>query len=108
MAHAANKTLVTVEQLFDHDLMDDERYAPSTIPAIYVTALAHQPRGSWPLDCGPEHPEDSAHLREYVERAASKESFAEYLTRHVMANKVLANKVVADKAGANKAGVAAP
>ena len=87
MAHAAAKAVVTVEQMFDGDLMDDDRFAPSTIPAIYITALAHQPRGSWPLDCGPDHPEDTAHLREYVELAANKVSFAEYLTRHVVAAK---------------------
>jgi len=88
MAHAATKALVTVEQLVNYDLMDDERYAPSAIPSIYITALAHVPRGSWPLDCGPERPEDTDHLREYVALAADREGFAEYLRRYVSAKSV--------------------
>lgn len=90
MARAADKALVTVEQVVDFDLMDDERYGPSTIPSIYITALAHQPRGSWPLDCGADHPEDAAHLKEYVRLAASKEGFAEYCARYVAPAKAAA------------------
>jgi glutaconate CoA-transferase subunit A len=90
MAHAATKALVTVEQVVDYDLMDDDRFSSSTIPSIYITALTHQPRGSWPLNCGPDHPEDAANLREYVRLAATEEGFAKYLADYVAVGRAAA------------------
>ena len=49
MAHAAARTLVTVEEVVDGDLLADPELAPGAIPAIYVTAIAVAPRGAWPL-----------------------------------------------------------
>lgn len=84
MARAAEKALVTVERIVQGDLMDDDQLAPGTIPSTYIAAVAHVPRGSWPLDCGAEQPADTAHLREYVRLAASDDGFAAYLDRYVL------------------------
>ncbi|HVO87054.1 MAG TPA: CoA transferase, partial [Casimicrobiaceae bacterium] len=82
MARSAHKTLVTVEAIWEGDLTKDEQLAPATIPALCITALSHQPRGSWPLN-GPGYAEDAAHLREYVRLAASDDGFERYIEAHV-------------------------
>ena len=82
MAHAARASLVTVEEVYDGDLLADERMAAGTLPSIYVTALAHQPRGAWPLACADHYPLDAADLKEYAQLARSAEGFSRYLARH--------------------------
>ncbi len=84
MARASAKTLVTFEAFFDGDLMADEDKAPATIPAFYVTALSHQPRGSWPLHGGDAYEEDAEHLREYAELSKTEAGFADYLAGYVI------------------------
>src|SRR5580700_2792881 len=48
MAHAAQKTIVTAEKLYDGDLLADPLLAPATLPGFYVEAVAVVPRGAWP------------------------------------------------------------
>ena len=84
MARASAKTLVTFEAFFDGNLMADEDKAPATIPALYVTAVSHQPKGAWPLHGGDAYGEDAANLREYAEQSKTGTGFAEYLTRFVL------------------------
>lgn len=76
--------LVTFESFFDGNLLDDRTMAPGTVPSMYVTALSHQPGGSWPLLGGPGLPEDAAHMRQYAEAARTKEGFRRYLEQHVL------------------------
>lgn len=83
MARSARKALVTVEHVFDGKLTDDAELAPATIPSLCITALSHQPNGSWPLN-GVNYAEDRAHLREYARLATTDEGFAEYLERFVL------------------------
>lgn len=84
MARASAKTLVTFEAFFDGNLMADEDKAPATIPAFYVTAVSHQPKGAWPLHGGDAYGEDASNLREYAEQSKTVTGFAEYLTRYVL------------------------
>lgn len=83
LARGARTTLVTFEELHRGNLLDDRQLAPGTVPAMYVTALSHQPHGSWPLHGGVDQPEDAEHLREYARLAKTAEGFREYLERHV-------------------------
>lgn len=83
MAHAARTSLVTIEEVFDGDLVADERYAAGTIAALYVGGIAVAERGAWPLALAGRYAEDAAHLREYARAAASRQGFADYLERHV-------------------------
>ena len=48
MAHAAEKTVVTVEKLHDGSLLDDPALAAGTLPGFYVEAIALAPSGAWP------------------------------------------------------------
>ena len=83
MAHAAQATLVTVEEIFDGDLMDDPAMAPGTLPDLYVDGVARAPNGCWPLGLIGRYPVDATHLRDYVAAAATESGFRAYLDRHV-------------------------
>ena len=85
MAHAARKTLVTVERISDEDLLADDRTAAGTIPALYVTALAEAPQGAWPIGLRGSYAADAEHLRLYAELARTPEGFERYLDEHVRA-----------------------
>jgi glutaconate CoA-transferase subunit A len=87
MAHAASRSIVTVERLYDGDLMASEETAAGTLPALYVEAIAVTPRGAWPLALFGEYLRDDAHLAEYVALAATEEGFRRYLDRYVWARK---------------------
>ena len=79
MAHAARQTLVTVEVLTDDDLMEDPDRSPGVIPALYVTRIAHAPRGAWPLRFGDDYPIDEPALSRYVAAARTEDGFQRIL-----------------------------
>ena len=83
MAHAAEKTVVTVERLHDGNLLDDPTLAAGTLPGFYVGAIALAPRGASPLPLQEHYGWDAGHLKEYARLAATDEGFAEYLDRYV-------------------------
>src|SRR2546426_2348612 len=87
MAHAATKTVVTVEKLHDGNLFDDPSLAAGALGGFYVTTIALAPNGAWPLGLADEYPADAAHLAEYARLAATSEGFAAYLDRYVHAQR---------------------
>jgi glutaconate CoA-transferase subunit A len=82
MAHAAATTVVTVERLYDGDLLADDTLAAGTLPALYVGRIAVVPEGTWPIRFG-ARPNDGLHLAEYAELAASDAGFQTYLAREL-------------------------
>jgi glutaconate CoA-transferase, subunit A len=87
MAHAAVKTIVTVEKLHDGNLLDDPILAAGTLPGFYIEAIALAPKGCWPLPLPDHYAADLAHLAEYAQLAATTEGFARYLERYVYAQR---------------------
>jgi glutaconate CoA-transferase, subunit A len=83
MAHAAAKTVVTVEKLHDGNLFDDPVLAAGTLGGFYIETIAVTPKGAWPLGLADHYPADATHLAEYARAAATAEGFAAYLDRHV-------------------------
>jgi glutaconate CoA-transferase subunit A len=83
MAHAARKTVVTVEKIHDGDLILDPLLAAGTLPGFYVEAVAVEPRGAWPLPLPDHYGVDGAQMTEYAQFAATADGFAEYLQRYV-------------------------
>jgi glutaconate CoA-transferase subunit A len=83
MARSAHKALVTFEAIYEGNLAESDELAPATIPGVFITALSHQPNGSWPLHGGTSHPEDTAHMFEYARLSMTEEGFADYLDRYV-------------------------
>jgi glutaconate CoA-transferase, subunit A len=83
MAHAAAKTVITVERMHDGNLLDDAVLAAGTLPGFYVEHIAIAQRGAWPLPLPDEYRADAEHLAVYAKMAATAEGFAEYLERYV-------------------------
>ena len=83
IAHAAERTLVTVERVVPGNMLEDERLAPGCISATYVEAVAVAARGSWPSGLLDEHAADGAHYAEYARMAKTEAGFREYLDRYV-------------------------
>jgi glutaconate CoA-transferase subunit A len=90
VAHASKRTLVTVEQIWDGNLLQDERMGPGSLGAVYVSAMAHVPRGAWPLSLQHRYLEDLDHVSEYARLARTDEGFEEYLRRYVLAEEMAA------------------
>jgi glutaconate CoA-transferase, subunit A len=87
MAHAAKKTVVTVEKIHDGNLFDDPVLAVGTLGGFYLEMIAVEPRGSWPLALADHYAVDGAHLAEYARMAATADGFAAYLDRYVYAQR---------------------
>ncbi len=79
MAHAAKKTLVTVEEIVEASLLDDDTLAAGTIPALYVSAMASAPKGAKPLGLRGCYEADVQELRDYARLAKTAQGFERYL-----------------------------
>jgi glutaconate CoA-transferase subunit A len=83
LAHAAERTVATVEKIVDGDLLDDPITAAGTLSGFYIEHVAVAERGCWPLPLPDHYGGDAEHLTLYARMAASKEGFAEYVERYV-------------------------
>jgi glutaconate CoA-transferase subunit A len=79
MAHASHRTLVTVEQTTDENLLDDDSRAGAVLPAIYVTKIAVAKRGAWPLGLGDHYADDESTLANYATLARTEDGFAQFI-----------------------------
>ena len=83
MAHASVRTVATVENIVDGNLLDDPVLAAGVLPGFYVDAVAVAENGCWPLGLPDHYRADDAHLGEYARLAATVEGFGHYLERYV-------------------------
>ena len=83
MAHAARMTIATVETIHEGDLFADETTAAGVLPAAYVDAIVHAPRGAWPLAMPGFYGRDAGTIAAYAEAARSAEGFAAWLEDHL-------------------------
>jgi glutaconate CoA-transferase subunit A len=79
LAHAARRTVVTVERITERNLLEDVERSPGVIPAIYITGIAEARRGAWPLRFGAEYPADDAAIEGYVAAAHTEAGFRGWL-----------------------------
>jgi glutaconate CoA-transferase subunit A len=79
MAHASRETLVTVEEVTDGNLLDDDSRAGAVLPAIYVSRIAIAIRGAWPLGLGDYYQDDDTELSRYAALARTEEGFAQFI-----------------------------
>jgi glutaconate CoA-transferase subunit A len=84
LAQASFKTLVTVEEVVDGDLLADEERCAGTISSEFVTAVSVRPNGAWPLNGGDRYGDDAEHLRLYAAASRTDEGFAAYLHEYVL------------------------
>jgi glutaconate CoA-transferase subunit A len=87
MAHASERTIVTVEKLHDGNLLEDKTLAAGTLPGFYVETVAVVENGCRPLPLPEVYAWDVEHLKEYVKLAATDEGFAKYLEQYVYEKK---------------------
>jgi glutaconate CoA-transferase subunit A len=87
MAHASERTIVTVEKLHDGNLLEDKTLGAGTLPGFYVETVAVVENGCWPLPLPEVYAWDVEHLKEYVKLAATDEGFAKYLEQYVYEKK---------------------
>ncbi len=83
MAHAAERTVATVETIVDKNLLDDPVMAAGTLPGFYIESVAVAERGCWPLGLPGHYGADAEHLALYANMAASEQGFAEYIDKYV-------------------------
>ena len=84
LAHASAQTFASVEEIWDGNLLEDERMVAGTIPPVYVSGITHAPKGAWPLALSGCYDQDGNHLKMYVEAAKSEETFAEYINSQIL------------------------
>lgn len=89
-AQASRRTLVTVEEIWNGNLLDDPAMAAGTLSSVYVTATAHVAHGTWPMTLQHTHREDVAHIKQYMEMARTEEGFAAYLRDYVLERRAAA------------------
>lgn len=79
MAHAAKQTIATVEKIVDFNLLEDERYAASTLNALYVGSVAEVPGGARPLNLPGHYSLDRDTVAAYARAAQTQEGFRNWL-----------------------------
>lgn len=84
MAHASRQALVTVEKIYDGNLLDVPELAAATMSSIYVGGVALAERGAWPLGLGDDYGQDQAHLIRYRKMAQSEAGFTDYVREFVL------------------------
>src|SRR5258708_11200925 len=89
MAHAAERSLVTVEEIVDGSLLDDEVAAAGVIPGLYVEAIAAAPRGAWPLALPDAYPADDAEQLRSEEHTSELQSPDHLVCRLLLEKKTL-------------------
>lgn len=67
MAHAAVRTLATVERIVDGDLLGDDRLAPGTLSRLYVEAVAEVSGGARPLGLSGHYEADATVVEAWVD-----------------------------------------
>ena len=83
LAHAAQRSLVTVEDISETNLLEDERLAGGVINGLYVDRIAVAARGAWPLAALDAYAADAVHIAEYAQLARTADGFSRYLDQHV-------------------------
>lgn len=83
LAHAAQRSLVTVERRVPGNMLEDERLAPGVISGVYVSAIAVARHGAWPIGLLDEYGYDAEHVALYAKLARTEDGFAEYCVRFV-------------------------
>lgn len=79
LAHAADRSLVTVEAVVPGSFFEQEETAAGALSGLYVEAVAEVPGGARPLGLGDRYGVDAAAMRAYTGAARSGAGFAAWL-----------------------------
>jgi glutaconate CoA-transferase, subunit A len=84
LAHAAENTLVSFEEMRPGDMLEDEILAPGVVSSIYISGRAHAPKGAWPLGVPGVYGQDDLHISQYAREAKTRDGFQRYLEQWVL------------------------
>ena len=84
VAHASRLVFVTFVEKKPGDMLEDEVLAPGVISSIYISGVAHAPRGAWPLGVPGVYGMDDTHVSQYAKAAKTREGFRAYLDEWVL------------------------
>lgn len=82
LAHVSQKTLVTVEEITDTDLLRDPSTAPATLSAFYVSAIAKAAYGSRPFNLPNHYEAKLQEIQRYAAAAKTEEGFSAWLSEY--------------------------
>ena len=68
-----------MEEVTDKNLLDDDSRAGAVLPAIYVSRIAIEKRGAWPLGLGDYYADDEKELSRYTTLARTDEGFGQFI-----------------------------
>lgn len=89
LAHAAERTLVTVEEIVPGSFFESERDAAGALSSLYVDGIALAPMGARPLALGDHYGVDADAIQAYAAAARSEAGFRAWLD-HALGQAVLA------------------
>ena len=85
LAHASQSTLVTVEEIVQHDLLAEVTTASGTIPALYISAIAQAKQGAAPYKFHDYYGDDEVVLANYATAAATQVGFDRFIADWIIA-----------------------
>lgn len=90
IAHASQRSLVTVERVVEGNFLEDERLCPGAINATYISGIAIAERGAQPSALLDEYGFDTDYVMHYARAAKTEAGFAEWCAEHVFDNQAVA------------------
>ncbi|WP_242534991.1 CoA transferase subunit A [Roseococcus suduntuyensis] len=90
IAHASQRSLVTVERVVEGNFLEDERLCPGAINATYISGIAIAERGAQPSALLDEYGFDTDYVMAYARAAKTEAGFAEWCAEHVFDNQAVA------------------
>ena len=85
LAHAASRSLVTVEEIVAGSFFERETTAAGALSGLYVEAIALAPRGAAPLGLGDRYAVDGRAMAAYAAAARTEAGFRRWLDEALMA-----------------------
>lgn len=90
IAHASQRSLVTVERVVEGNFLEDERLCPGAINATYISGIAIAERGAQPSALLDEYGFDTGYIMHYARAAKTEAGFAEWCAEHVHGGQAVA------------------
>jgi glutaconate CoA-transferase, subunit A len=90
IAHASQRSLVTVERVVEGNFLEDERLCPGAINATYIGGIAIAERGAQPSALLDEYGFDTDYVMHYARAAKTEAGFAEWCAEHVYGQQAVA------------------
>ena len=103
MAHAAFRSLVTVERIIEGSVFDNPATAAGSVPAIYVDGIAVLAQGAAPVGLPEHYVPDGDQIKRYASAALSDEGFAGFVRDWLQVNAATDDNTVAEGRGASEA-----